>query len=70
MRTLIYRNKKEIVNRIMTAFRALASYAQITAKDSFDLDKSQWVTVQKKGRAIEKKEVKRIEISNRFMFIR
>ena len=54
----------------MTAPRASASYVQIIAKNSSDLDKNQWVTVQKKGRVIEKKEVKKIKISNRFMFIR
>ena len=54
----------------MTAFRALVSYVQIIAKNFSDLDKSQWVTIQKKGKAIEKKQAKRIEILNRFIFIR
>ena len=48
---------------------APASYVQIIAKNFSDLDKSQWVTVQKKEKAI-KKETKRAEISNRFIFIR
>ena len=68
--TPIYRNKKEIINRIIIALKAPANYVQIIAKNSSDLDKSQWVTVQKKERATEKKEVKKIEISNRFIFIR
>ena len=54
----------------MTASRVPASYAQVTAKNSSDLDKSQQVTVQKKERIIKKKEVKKIEISNRFIFTR
>ena len=55
---------------MMTAPKVPVNYAQVIAKNSFDLDKSQWVTVQKKGRVIKKKEIKRIKISNRFMFIR
>ena len=54
----------------MTAPRTPASYAQIIAKNSSDLDKSQWVTVQKKGKTTEKKKAKKVEISNRFMFTR
>ena len=41
IKTLIYKNEKEIVNKIMTAPRTPASYAQIIAKNSSDLDKSQ-----------------------------
>ena len=55
---------------MMTAPRAPVSYVQVIAKNSSDLNKSQWVTVQKKGRAIEKKEIKRIKISNWFIVIR
>ena len=68
--TPTHRNEEEIANRMMTAPRAPASYAQVTAKNSSDLDKSQWVTVQKKGKTTEKKEIKRAEISNRFIFTR
>ena len=39
--TPTHRNKEEIANRMMTAPRAPASYAQITTKNSSDLDKSQ-----------------------------
>ena len=52
----------------MTAPRTPASYVQVTTKNSSDLDKSQWVTVQKKGKTIKKKETKKAEISNRFIF--
>ena len=54
----------------MTALRTPASYVQIIAKNFFDLDKSQWVTVQKKRKTTEKKKVKKTEISNRFIFTR
>ena len=55
---------------MMTASRAPASYVQVIAKNSSDLNKSQQVTVQKKGKIIKKKEAKRTEISNRFIFIK
>ena len=53
---------------MMTAPKAPASYVQVTAKNSSDVDKSQWVTVQKKGKTTEKKEIKNTKISNRFIF--
>ena len=55
---------------MIIAPRASANYVQVIAKNSFDLDKNQWVTIQKKERVIEKKEIKKIEISNRFIFTR
>ena len=54
----------------MIAFKAPVNYVQTIAKNFSDLDKSQQVTVQKKEKAIKKKEIKKTEISNRFIFIR